>query len=109
MATDIVGSREKTFASEQTQNSTRGFGQNGFAGPSSTTPGKARAISKTYAGLATDVVDVSATAGEGFQTRTVSAKPYPTHPGTKGPSTGARVPMSTVHRANDAIIRPTRR
>ena len=88
----VVGGKEKTFASEQTQNSTRGYGQNGFAGPSSVTPGKARAISKTYASIATPDVDISATAGQGFQTRTVSTAPMKTTPGMKSPSAPAKVP-----------------
>jgi hypothetical protein len=93
MPTEIVGSREKEFASEQSQVSTRGYGQNGYQGPSSVTPGKGRAISKTYAGLATDTMNVSVKPGD-FQTRTVSSKQYATTPGMKKPDASAKVPTS---------------
>jgi hypothetical protein len=108
MSTLVVGSKEAEFASEQTQSSLRGFGQNGYGGASSEPIGKARKISKTYSRLASEV-NVSATAGEGFQTRTVSAAPIKTTPGMKNPNASpARVPISTVRRANKGLIRPTR-
>lgn len=39
MTTNIVGSDEPDFASEQLEPSNAGYGQNGFGGPSSDTPG----------------------------------------------------------------------
>ena len=107
MAQDIVGSKMKTFASELTQQSTRGFGQNGYAGASSEPIGTAKKISKTYSGLAGEV-NVSATAGEGFQTRTVSAKPYPSAFGMKSPSAPAKLPGVTARRDKTGVARPTR-
>jgi hypothetical protein len=47
--------------------------------------------------------------GSDWQTRNVSAAPIKVNPGTKGPSTGAKVPLSTVRRANNGLILPTRR
>jgi hypothetical protein len=110
MATEIFGSKEKTFASEQTQSSTRGYGQNGSAVSPVQPIGAAKKISKTYASLATPDVNISATANEGFQTRTVSSKPYPTTPSMRNPNASpAKVPLSNVRRANNGIILPTRR
>ena len=70
----IVGSRMDTFASEQLQPSTKGYGQPGYGGPSSLTPGQARKVSKSYAALATPIVLPSDAPGK-WQTRQVSAKP----------------------------------
>jgi hypothetical protein len=109
MATDILGSKEKTFASEQTQSSTRGYGQNGYAGSSSEPISTAKKISKTYSRLATDVVNPSVVAGEGFQTRTVSAQPYPTTPSMRNPNAApAKVPAATSRRDRTGVTRPTR-
>jgi hypothetical protein len=82
-------------------------GQNGDPEASSLLPGQQPRRSSVAKKIMKGT-EVSATAGD-WQTRTVSAAPIKTNPGTKGPSTGARVPLSTVRRANDAVIRPTRR
>ena len=92
MATDVVGSREPEFASEQNQKSTRGYGQNGYSGPSSVTPGKARAISKTYASLATDTMNVRVNPGD-WQTRKISAAPIKSSPTMRNPNAApAKIP-----------------
>ncbi len=100
MVTEIFGSKQKTFPSEQKPDNS-GYGQNGFGGPSSDEPGK-----RTTSGFLPD--NASAAPGD-WQTRHVPAgQGVPTNPGTKGASKGGKVPLSTVRRANDAIIRPTR-
>lgn len=110
MGTDIVGGKMPEFASEQTQTSTRGYGQNGSAVSPSQKIGGAKKISKTYAGLATDVVSPSATAGEGFQTRTISAALIKPTPGMRNVNASpVKVPLSTVRRANNGLILPTKR
>lgn len=40
MAEDIVGSKMPTFASDALKSAGAGYGQNGYAGPSSDNPGK---------------------------------------------------------------------
>jgi hypothetical protein len=82
-------------------------GQNGDPEASSLLPGQqprrgtvAKSIMK-----GTDVT----VPGSDWRTRTVSTAPIKANPGTKGPSTGAKVPGATIRRANDGLIRPTRR
>jgi len=81
-------------------------GMNGDPNPSSLLPGqkvKRGSVGKKLMEGTEVNVPVS-----NAQTRTVSAKPYPTHAGTKGPSTGAKVPAATVRRDKTGIARPTR-
>jgi hypothetical protein len=96
MPTDIVGSKIKTFPSEQTQVSTRGYGENGYAGPSSLTPAQARAVSRTYASLATDTPDLKLPGVKDWQTRTVSAKPFKPANTMHNPNASpAKIPATT--------------
>lgn len=72
MSTDVVGSKQPAFASDQ-KSCNAGFGQNGFTGPSSDTPGK-RTTSGFLPGPGAPVND---------QLRTAKADPYPTTFGMK--------------------------
>lgn len=69
MASDIVGSNAPTFASDALKPSKRGYGQNGYRGASSDTPGQ-----RTTSGFLPDCTLASAV---NSQMRTVSAKPFP--------------------------------
>ncbi len=106
MAQDIVGSKMKTFASDQVPSSTRGYGQNGSAVSPSQTPGKAKAISKNLS----DISPPAANANPGdWQTRKVDASPYPAAHGMKNPNAApAKVPAVPSHRGRDGVVRPTR-
>jgi len=107
MPTDIVGSREPEFASD-VKISNVGYGQNGYNGPSSLTPAQARKVSKTYASIATATPDIKADASN-VQARKISAKPIKAHPGTKGPSTGAKVPTTLLSRSVPPSVQPAKR
>lgn len=73
MSTDSVGSKSPSFASEQLKPSRAGYGQNGFGGPSSDTPGN-RTASGFLPGPGEPVND---------QLRKVKAEPLPTTFGMK--------------------------
>jgi hypothetical protein len=94
VAQDIVGSRLKDFTNvtEQTQESTRGYGQNGSAVSPSQQIGAAKKISKTYSKLANEAVVT--VPGSDWQTRTVSAAPITPAPTMRTPDNSARVPKS---------------
>jgi hypothetical protein len=83
-------------------------GQNGGLNPSVIKTGEKLPRSTVAKSIIAADGSVSANPGD-WQTRNVSAAPINANPGTKGPSTGAKVPLSTVRRANDGLIRPTRR
>lgn len=102
MVDDVVGSEMPTFPSQQKLNNS-GYGQNGYAGPSSDTPGK-----HTTSGFLPQAVIPT----HEEQTREVSAKGYPTHPGMrdrnavdiKGASVSpAKIPAVNTHRAAGPI------
>ncbi len=94
MAQDVVGSKLPTFASDQTTKSTRGFGQNGYGGASSETPGKARLISKGLSDVSPPLCVIPAN----NQVRTVSAKPIKSASNMHSPDkAGDKVP-SAVNR-----------
>lgn len=78
MATDIVGSRSPTFASDALRPSTHGYGQNGYGGASSDEPGQ-----RTTSGF---LPQTSLEAGKAAnkQTRKVDATPFPAAFGCKG-------------------------
>jgi hypothetical protein len=91
MATEIIASKEPEFASEVGQ-STRGYGQNGYAGASSLTPSQARKVSKTYASLASDSMNITANASN-VQMRKISASAIKASPTMKNPnSSPAKIP-----------------
>lgn len=69
MATDIVGSKSPTFASDALRPSKRGYGQNGYGGASSDTPGQ-----RTTSGFLPQT-DLAAGVAANKQCRTVSAAP----------------------------------
>lgn len=106
---DVVGSKMPTFASEQTQKSNRGFGQNGYSGSSSVPPKQGRAISKTYAGLATDTMNVTVSPGD-WQTRTISAKPTKASPTMRNPNASpAKVPTTLLSRSVPPSVQPAKK
>jgi hypothetical protein len=86
MAQDIVGSKIKTFPSEELQHSQRGYGQNGSAVSPSQKPGEVRAISKQMADVSPP--EVSADPGT-WQTRNVAPEAMATHPGIRGATKAA--------------------
>ena len=108
MATDIVGSRQPTFPSEE-KNDNSGYGQNGFGGPSSDLPGKrtTSGFLPEDAGLKGIIGDTKADmndsyrAGRGdWQTRTVSDKMLAPSGGMKSPNKVTdKVPDSNLRRA----------
>lgn len=73
MSTNIVGSNEPDSVAEQIAPSSRLYGQNGFSGPSSDTPGK-RTASGFLPGPGTPI---------NSQLRKVDATPLPTTTGMK--------------------------
>jgi hypothetical protein len=91
MGQDIVGSKQPTFASDQVQSSTRGYGQNGSAVSPSQKPGALRAISKNFS----DVAPPAASANPGdWQTRKISAAPLKPAFAQKSPNSPVKIPMS---------------
>jgi hypothetical protein len=99
MSTDIVGSKmaPEAFA-----------GQNGDPQASSLLPGEQPRRSSVAKKIMKGT-EVSAAPGD-WQTRPVSAAPIAASPTMKNPNASpARVPLSNVRRANDGLIRPTRR
>lgn len=86
--TNVVGSKMK---------SENGYGQNGYQGPSSDTPGQ-----HTTSGFLPKCEVVT---GD-WQTRKVSAEQYPTHPGMKSPGEPAKIPTATNRRAGGKSANP---
>lgn len=83
-------------------------GQNGDPQASSLLPGEQPRRSSVAKKLMKGT-EVNAASGD-WQTRRLNAAPeVKANPGTKGPSKGARVPLSTVRRANNGLILPTKR
>ena len=83
MAEYVVGSKEKAF---------NGYGQNGYAGPSSDTD----LSNPTRSPMSRELFGDAKTA-KCDQTRTVSDQPYRTHPGMKGAATGPKI-AGHIHR-----------
>jgi hypothetical protein len=106
MPTEIIGSRMPDFASEQSQVSTRGYGQNGSPTPSSLTPGQARKVSKTYASLATDTPNINSETASNVQMRTISAKALKPSPTMKNPNASpTKIPTSLSY--GGSVVRPS--
>jgi hypothetical protein len=91
------------------------LGNNQYAGPSSITD-----VTRTPAmdGIdlraqhGDDAIDVVKAKGMGsnYQMRSIDAAQYPTTPGMRNRSgEGGTIPLSSIRKANDGIIRPTRR
>lgn len=72
------------------------YGQNGYRGASSMTPGGKR----VKVGGRLGVSDPSAAPGD-WQTRSVSHEQYPAAHGQKGPKTGETVPSHNTRRASN--------
>jgi hypothetical protein len=105
MSEQIIASKIPTFASEQTQKSTRGFGQNGYTGPSSVTPGQARTISKQMA----DVSPPTCVIPANKQTRDAGKSKLATTPTMHSPNkAGDKVPGVSSRRDKTGVTRPTR-
>src|ERR1035437_4885093 len=96
MATDIVGSKESEFAS-QTKPDNSGYGQNGFHGPSSDTPG----IRTTSGFLPQTVIPARASDGTpDWQTRKLADGNVPIHPGmTDRNADPTKILAANTHRA----------
>lgn len=80
MATDVVGSKMPSLASDALKPSKAGYGQNGYAGASSDLPGE-----NTTSGFLpqTNLADGNKA---NVQNRTVKSDPYPTTFGMHKPS-----------------------
>ena len=76
MATEVIASKIPTFPSQEKE-STAGYGENGYQGPSSDMPGE-----HTTSGF----LPQATIPGNEHQTRKVSAESYPIHPGMHSPN-----------------------
>lgn len=92
MAGNDEASGEVFVASKQ--KAKNGYGQNGFQGASSDLPGQHTVMDRDF-GLD---ADPSADPGD-WQTRKVSAEPYPTHPGMKAAAAPVVIAKTNFHRA----------
>jgi hypothetical protein len=105
MAQDIVGSHMPEFPTSGTPSagaSTKGYGENGYQGPSSLTPNQARRVSKQLADLSKPDAGLAAIAASGikcgqptetWQKRAVSAAPIKAAPTMKNPNASpAKIP-----------------
>ena len=93
MATEIAASKLPTFPSEEKE-SRAGYGQNGYQGPSSDMPGE----HTTSGFLPQAVVKIG-----DWQTRTVSDKGYPIHPGMHSPDAPVKITDNNTRRAAGPI------
>ncbi len=91
MADDVAGDQVVVASKLKARN---GLGQNGFQGASSDEPGKHTVMDRDF-GLAKDP---NPDAGD-WQTRKVSAEPYPPAHGMKAAPEPAKVPTVSLRRA----------
>lgn len=89
---DEASSGDEFFRSEEPAKN--GYGQNGFQGASSDLPGQHTVMDRDF-GLESDP---NPDAGD-WQTRKVSAEPYPTHPGMKAAPAPVVIQKTNFHRA----------
>ena len=91
-----VTSVTSVASKEKARNS---YGQNGYTGPSSVTPGQKQP--HMNGGVTDDAMEAVLKNGvraDNYQTRTIDAAPYPTHPNMRDRSTDAleKVPSMTL-------------
>lgn len=85
--TIFVGSKEKAKD---------GYGQNGWQGASSVTPGQSQPHMNGVADHAMEAVIADGVRADNYQTRTIDAAPYPTHPGHHNPNADpVKIPSAT--------------
>lgn len=99
---DTAGSASEAFIGSR-EKAKNGYGQNGFQGPSSDTPGK-----HTTSGFLPKTVIPKYPTGTSadhpsFQTRTVSAEPIKPAHGMRAPGGPTSFPTSNVRRASVPI------
>jgi hypothetical protein len=113
MPTDIVGSKTKDFPDSYAtghEPSTRGYGDNGYQGPSSIQIGQVPKVSKQYASLATKTPNINADGDKDWQKRKISTAPIKSSPTMRNPNASpAKVPTTLLSRSVPPSVQPAKK